>query len=141
MTNTIRRELTFPRSPEMVWRALTDSAELAEWMYPNDFEPRVGHHFTFRVPPKPQLEDGLLVRCEVLKCVPPSELVFTWVVGEWLNTRVSYRLEPDGTGTRVLFEHTGFEQEQALKGAGYGWNMMHAKLAKVLEQATNLQRS
>jgi uncharacterized protein YndB with AHSA1/START domain len=132
VTHTIRRELTFPQAPETVWRALTNSAALAEWMYPNDFEPRVGHRFTFRVPPKPQLENGLVVRCEVVTCVPPRELVFTWVVDDFLDTRVSYRLEADGAGTRVLFEHTGFEQEPAFKGAGYGWNMMHAKLAKVV---------
>jgi uncharacterized protein YndB with AHSA1/START domain len=134
MRDAIRRELTFAQSPERVWLALTDRAVLAEWLYPNDFEPRVGHRFTFRVPPKPQLEEGLIVRCEVLECVPPSELVFTWVVDEFLNTRVSYRLEPDGTGTRVLFEHAGFEQEGALTGAEYGWNVMHGKLAKALAQ-------
>lgn len=138
MTRTIRRELTFSQAPETVWRALTDSAVLAEWMYPNDFVPRVGHRFTFRVPPSPQLEDGLIVRCTVLKCVPPSELVFTWVVSEFLDTRVSYRLERDGTGTRVLFEHSGFEQEAALSGAEYGWNMMHGKLAKALAQPGSL---
>jgi uncharacterized protein YndB with AHSA1/START domain len=138
MTNTIRRELKFAQSPETVWRMLTDSAALAEWMYPNDFEPRVGHHFTFRVPPKPHLEDGLTVRCEVLKCTPPSELVFTWIVDAFLNTRVSYRLEPDGTGTRVLFEHSGFEQEGALKGAEYGWNLMHGKLAETLAHQRSL---
>jgi uncharacterized protein YndB with AHSA1/START domain len=139
MRNTIRRELTLAQSPEAVWHALTNSASLAEWMYPNDFEPRVGHRFTFRVPPKPQLEDGLTVRCEVLTCDPPSELVFTWVVGEFLDTRVSYRLEPDGTGTRVLFEHSGFEQEGALEGAEYGWKMMHGKLAKSLAQQRSFQ--
>jgi uncharacterized protein YndB with AHSA1/START domain len=134
MRKTIRRELKFVQSPEAVWRALADSAALAEWMYPNDFEPRAGHRFTFRVPPKPGLEDGLVVRCEVVKCVPPSELVFTWIVGEFLDTRVSYRLEPDGTGTRVLFEHSGFEEDAAQKGAEFGWNMMHGKLSKVLAQ-------
>jgi uncharacterized protein YndB with AHSA1/START domain len=139
MTRTIRRELKFPQSPEAVWRSLTDSATLAEWMHPNDFEPRVGHHFTFRVPPNPQLKDGLIVHGEVLKCVPPSELVFTWVVDEFLNTRISYRLEPDGSGTRVLFEHTGFEQEQAFKGAEYGWNVMHGKLAKVIARQGSFQ--
>lgn len=137
MTRTIRRELTFPQGPETVWRALTTSAALAEWMYPNDFKPRVGHRFTFRVPPKPRLEGGLVVHCEVLACVPPTELVFTWVVADFLNTRVSYRLEPDGVGTRVLFEHTGFEQKPAFKGAEYGWDMMHAKLVKVLEQRSD----
>ena len=139
MTKTIRRELKFAHSPEVVWRSLTDSAALAAWMYPNDFEPRVGHRFTFRVPPKPHLEHGLIVQCEVLACVPPSELVFTWIVDEFLNTRVSYRLEPDGSGTRVLFEHSGFEQPGALKGAEYGWNMMHGELAKALAQPRSLR--
>jgi uncharacterized protein YndB with AHSA1/START domain len=134
VTRTIRRELKLPQAPEAVWRALTNSAALAEWMYPNDFEPRVGHRFTFRVPPSGNLKDGLVLHGEVLVCVPPNELVFTWVVDSFLNTRVSYRLEPYGTGTRVLFEHTGFEQEQAFGGAEYGWNVMHAKLAKLIEQ-------
>jgi uncharacterized protein YndB with AHSA1/START domain len=118
----------------VVWRSLTDRDALADWMYPNDFEPRVGHRFTFRVPSKPQLEGGLTVQCEVLTCVAPRELVFTWVVNEFLNTRVSYRLEPDGAGTRVLFEHSGFEQKGALAGASYGWSLIHGKLAELLVQ-------
>jgi uncharacterized protein YndB with AHSA1/START domain len=102
VTHTIRRELKFPQAPETVWRARANSEALAEWMYPNDFEPRVGHRFTFRVPPKPQLENGLVVRCEVVTCVPRSELSFTWVVDDFLDTRVNYRLEADGTGTLLL---------------------------------------
>ncbi len=134
MTFTIRRELSFPQPPEVVWHALATSEALAEWMYPNDFEPRVGHRFTFRVPPTPRLENGLVVRCEVVTCVPPTELAFTWVVDNFLDTRVSYRLEPDGSGTRVMFEHTGFEQKPAFKGAEYGWKLMHGQLEKVVER-------
>jgi hypothetical protein len=37
-------------------------------------------------------------------------------------------------GHEVLFEHAGFEQETALKGAEYGWNMMHGMLANALAQ-------
>jgi uncharacterized protein YndB with AHSA1/START domain len=138
MNGTIRRDLKFEHPPEAVWRALTDRVALGEWMFPNDFEAQVGRRFTFRVPPKRHLEDGLVVHGEVLVCVPPSELVLTWVVNEVLNTRVSYRLLPDGTGTRVLFEHSGFEQEAALGGAEFGWTMMHDKLAKTLTQQRSL---
>jgi uncharacterized protein YndB with AHSA1/START domain len=137
MTKSIRRELTFAQPPDVVWRALASSAALADWMYPNDFEPRVGHRFTFRVPPDPRGRmDGLVVHCEVLTCAPPRELAFTWVVGEgWLDTRVSYRLEADGAGTRVLFEHAGFREDSAFHGAEFGWKLMHGKLAKALERA------
>lgn len=136
MTQTIQRKLEFSQSPEAVWRALTDSALLSTWMYPNDFEPRVGHHFTFQVPPNPQAKFDGTVRCEVVECVPRSRLAFTWAGGQ-VKTRASYVLEPDGAGTRVLFEHTGFEQEQAFKGAEYGWTLMHGKLGKLLESAAS----
>jgi uncharacterized protein YndB with AHSA1/START domain len=42
MTRTIWREVVIPQSREQVWRALTDSAALAGWMFPNNFEPRDG---------------------------------------------------------------------------------------------------
>jgi len=138
MSKTIRREIVIPQSPEQVWRALADSAALAAWMYPNDFEPRVGHHFTFRVPPKPKVGfDGLIVRCEVLECEPPSRLVFSWSAGGLVDTRVSFRLEPDGDGTRVFFEHSGFDvsqpwAEQAFQGAEFGWTKMLKQLAGVV---------
>ena len=139
MTKTIRREILMPLPREHVWRALTDSATLAEWMFPNDFEPRVGHHFTFRVPPNPKIGfDGLIVRCEVLECEPPSQLAFSWSAGEPVeNTRVSFRLEPDGDGTRVFFEHSGFDLShpfgnQAFKGAEFGWAKMFKQLAAVV---------
>ena len=139
MTNAIRREIVIPQSREQVWQALTDSATLAEWMFPNDFEPRIGHHFTFRVPPNLKAGfDGLVVRCEVLECEPPRRLIFSWSAGgSVVDTRVSFRLEPDGEGTRVLFEHLGFDLsqprgEQAFKGAEYGWAKMLNQLATVV---------
>jgi uncharacterized protein YndB with AHSA1/START domain len=140
MTKAIQREILIPQPREQVWRAITDSATLAEWMFPNDFEPRVGHRFTFRVPGNPRMNfDGLTVRCEVLECEPPNQLAFSWSAGGPVeNTRVSFRLEPDGdAGTRVLFEHSGFVVsqpfgEQAFKGAEFGWAKMLKQLAAVV---------
>ncbi|MBN9519937.1 SRPBCC domain-containing protein [bacterium] len=141
MTKAIRREVLFPRPRAAVWRAITDRATLAEWMYPNDFEPRVGHHFTFRVPPNPKVGfDGLVVGCEVLECEPPDRLVFSWSAGGLVDSRVSFRLEPDGDGTRLFFEHAGFDVtqpwgEQAFRGAEFGWAKMLKQLAAVVAAA------
>ena len=140
MTESIRRELTLPQPPDEVWQALTDSAVLAEWMYPNDFEPRVGHQFTFRVPANPQADFDGTVRCQVLACAPPGELAYSWTAGAVADTRVDYRLRPDGSGTALHFEHSGFDlsqpwTEQALHGAEYGWNMMLGRLEKVVSGA------
>ncbi len=140
MTDSIQREISFPQPPEEVWRALTDSAVLAGWMYRNDFEPRVGHRFTFRVPPNPQADFDGIVHCEVLTCAPRSELAYSWVAaGGEVDTRVSYRLEPEGRGTRVFFEQSGFEKEQAFKGAEYGWTLMLGDLARVLDAKAPLR--
>jgi uncharacterized protein YndB with AHSA1/START domain len=138
MTKPIRREIVIPQPREQVWRALTDSTALAEWMFPNDFVPRVGHHFTFQVPPNPKVGfDGLVVHCDVLECEPPSRLAFSWSAGGLADTRVSFRLEPDGEGTRVLFEHSGFEgppqwPHQAVRGAEFGWAKMLNQLPAVV---------
>jgi uncharacterized protein YndB with AHSA1/START domain len=138
MTKTIRREIRIPQPPEQVWQGIADSTELAEWMFPNDFKPRVGHHFTFQVPPNPKVNfDGLVVHCEVLECEPPSRLAFSWSAGGLVGTQVSFQLEPDGEGTRLLFEHSGFEVtqsfgEQAFKGAEYGWAKMLGQLPTVV---------
>ena len=143
MTNTIQREVLFPQSPDQVWEAISNREALADWMYPNDFEPRVGHQFTFRVPGNPKVNfDGLTVRCEVLECEPPSRLVFTWCVGGPVaNTRVCFDLQPDGNGTRLSFEHSGFDlsqpyADQAFKGAQFGWAKMLEQLAVVAARQT-----
>ncbi len=147
MTEGVRREVLIPQPREQVWQALVDSDSLAEWMYPNDFQPRVGHHFTFHVPGNPKIGfDGLIVHCEVLECEPPSKigggrLVFSWSVGgPVVDTRVSFRLESDGNGTRLFFEHTGFDVsqpfgKQALRGAEFGWAKMLEQLAVVVSRA------
>jgi uncharacterized protein YndB with AHSA1/START domain len=150
MGDTIRREILMPQPRDLVWRGITDSAALAEWMFPNNFVPTVGHRFTFQVPPNPKVNfDGLTVHCEVLECEAPAandgaagknsggRLAFSWSAGGLINTRVSFLLEPHGEGTRLLFEHSGFDVsqpfgKQAFRGADFGWEKMLRQLSDVL---------
>lgn len=149
MSQSIRREMLIPQPRERVWQAITDRDTLADWMFPNDIEPRVGHRFTFRVPGNPKVRfDGLTVHCEVLECEPPlgdgggGRLVFSWSAGgAVVDTRVSFQLEPHADGTRLLFEHSGFDLShpngmQALRGAEFGWAKMLNKLPDAITAAT-----
>jgi uncharacterized protein YndB with AHSA1/START domain len=138
MSKTVRREILIPQPRAQVWQSLTDSALLAEWMFPNDFAPEVGHRFTFRVPPNPKVGfEGMVVRCEVLECEPPDRLAFSWMADGVGDTTVSFQLEPDGDGTRLLFEHSGFDpalgwSDQAIQGAEFGWARMLKQLPEVV---------
>jgi uncharacterized protein YndB with AHSA1/START domain len=69
VTEAIHTDAFLPYPPQKVWRALTDPGLLASWLMPNDFEPRVGHRFTFRTDPVPAHGFDGIVRCEVLELV------------------------------------------------------------------------
>jgi len=101
----LRFERWYPHAPERVWRALTEREVLARWLMPNDFEPRVGHRFTFRTDPGPGF-DGI-VSCEVLELDAPTSLAFTWRGGP-IDTVVRFTLVREGEGTRLRMDQTGF---------------------------------
>lgn len=110
MSTELRVERTYPHPRERVWRALTDPELLGRWLMPNDFEPVVGHRFTFETEPGPGF-DGI-VHCEVLELVEGERLVISWRGGP-LDTMVSFTLADAGAGpgaaaTRLVVVQTGF---------------------------------
>ena len=58
-----------PHPLARVWMAITDPAQLADWLMPNDFEPRVGKRFTLRCPPGPGTRGW--VDCTLLELEAP----------------------------------------------------------------------
>jgi uncharacterized protein YndB with AHSA1/START domain len=131
-TKTIQKEMVLPYNREKVWKAITDSNALAQWIYPNDFQPKFGHKFTFEVP-------GITVHCKVLECTPTTKLSYSWEGGPVIGTKVTYRLQSEGNNTHLFFEHSGFDTTIAqadtyIGGAEYGWNMMLGKLKNLLEK-------
>jgi len=49
----LKFEVIYAEPPEKVWRALTDSPAIEQWLVQNNLQPRVGHRFQVRVEPKP----------------------------------------------------------------------------------------
>ena len=107
---SLRIERVYAHPRAHVWRALTTPELLERWLMPNDFEPRVGHRFTFRTDPGPGF-DGI-VRCEVLELVDDQRLRFTWVGGP-IDTEVSFTLRDVDGGTCLVVEQTGFRGVKA----------------------------
>ena len=132
---TLVVERVFPHPLQKLWRALTESTLLAQWMMNNDFEPVAGHRFQFRADPNPNWNG--IVDCEVLTVEPLRRLSYNWGVGgdgSGLQWVVEWTLTPAEGGTHVRMEQSGFgpDQLQAYNGAKYGWQRFIGGLEKVL---------
>jgi uncharacterized protein YndB with AHSA1/START domain len=136
-TTRILVERTMPHPPQKVWRALTTSALVAEWLMQNDFQPVVGHRFNFRATPIPGMWNGV-TDCEVLEVDAPRRLVYSWNASgeeakDGLKSIVTWTLTPTDGGTHVRMEHAGFRpQDQGGRQAmGGGWPRILGGLERV----------
>jgi uncharacterized protein YndB with AHSA1/START domain len=120
----VEREIAHP--PEKIWRALTQSHLIEEWLMKNDFEPVVGHRFNLR-------GDWGGVDCQVLEIEPRKTLSYSWAANG-LESVVTWTLTPPGRGTNLRMEQSGFrpDQEQFYQGAKGGWQKFFANLEQVL---------
>ena len=131
MPATIRAEQLLAHPPARVWRALTEPELLSRWLMPTTFRAELGARFTF--------DTGKwgLVEGEVLALEPERLLRISWK-NPALDTTVTWRLQPEGEGTRLFLEHDGFDLDQpmqrfAFESMGGGWSgPVAARLAEVV---------
>lgn len=134
-TNAITSDEYFDHPPARVWRALTDPAMMRRWFMDCDFKPELGHRFTL------DMGQWGTTHCEVLALEPERLLKISWQ-NPPIDTTVTWQLAPEGRGTRLRFEHAGFDladprQRGAFEGMGSGWrSTIHARLAAVLGELT-----
>ncbi len=142
MTDTIEatRSLIFERQmrhpPEKVWKALTQSWLIAEWLMPNDFKAEVGHRFAFRATPMPGWSG--IANCEVITVDEPHRLAYRWGDGtesaSGMKTVVTWTLTPQADGgTLVRLEQSGFRRKDqfAHERMGSGWPGVLERLEQV----------
>lgn len=99
-----KSEVFYAESIERVWKALTDSSELAQWFMGGDFEAKAGHRFRWKnSDPKDNPFEG--AECEVEEVEAPGRLTFkvTHSPGA-LVSFVTWSLEKEGDGTRFIVE-------------------------------------
>jgi uncharacterized protein YndB with AHSA1/START domain len=130
-TRTLVIEREMPHLPEKIWRALTEGQLIEEWLLKNDFQPVVGHRFSFRREPVGNW-NGVIV-CEVLVVELNSRLSYSWgAMG--METVVAWTLTATERGTHLRMEQSGFgpDREANYKGAKYGWKNFIDKLEHVV---------
>jgi uncharacterized protein YndB with AHSA1/START domain len=128
-TLVIEREM--PHPPEKVWRALTQGPLIEAWLMKNDFQPVVGHRFSFRSTPVPGW-DGV-IDSEVQVIEPNLRLSYSWGTMGTMSV-VTWTLTPTKAGTHLRMEQSGFrsEQDAAYKGATYGWTKFIGNMERVI---------
>jgi uncharacterized protein YndB with AHSA1/START domain len=134
--NSIVVERDMPHSAEKVWRALTQSHLIAEWLMQNDFEPSLGHRFNFRA--QPVMGWNGVTDSEVLEIEPCRRLVYSWnasgeQAADGLKSTVTWTLTPIDGGVRVRMEHSGFrpQDEMGRQAMSGGWPRILAGLERV----------
>jgi len=83
--------------------------------------------------------------CEVLAVEPERTLKYRFAAGK-LDTLITWRLIPEGNGTRLKLIHEGFNLDsplgrRALEGMEPGWPKVLARLEAVLDGKASPRQS
>ena len=141
-TQSIVVEEVFPYAPERLWKALTDSALIGNWMpmEPVGFAPVVGTEFTYHTTPAGAW-DGT-IHCRVLEVIANECLAYSWRGGDEgnvgygapLDTVVTFTLSKVQGGTRLRLLHSGFvspRNDTAFTGMSAGWKKVVKDLGTI----------
>jgi uncharacterized protein YndB with AHSA1/START domain len=133
MSRVIEVDHFYPFSPAELWRALTTPELHARWWASGDVRPVVGHKF--------ELDMGKWGKqaCEVVAVEPERRLVYRFATST-LDTVITWRLIPEGAGTRLHLRQEGFDMEspmgrQAYEGMKPGWPGVLSRLERVLRES------
>jgi uncharacterized protein YndB with AHSA1/START domain len=135
---TLRFEILLPQPVERIWRVLTKSWLIEQWLMSNDFAPEVGRRFELRASAAPGRSG--LTRCEVLTVEPPRRLAWRWgdgtAAGGTLRTIVTWTLDATDGGTLLRLEQAGFRvrDESAREAMHRGWPRVLERLAEVVAE-------
>jgi len=108
MAQPIHQEVVFDASPERVYEALTDSGKFSQLSggAPTEIDPEVGGSFSCF---------GGMIQGRNVELVPNQRIVQAWRVGNWepgVYSIAKFELKPEGSGTRLVFDHAGFPEGQ-----------------------------
>ncbi len=132
MPDTLEREIRIAARPETVFRYLTESAAMAQWMGDAaELEPTAGGQFLVRY----DHGDTALGQFTVVE--PHTRVAFTW---GWKDsdgvppgsTSVEITLVDDDGDTVLNLRHSGLPDAEARTKHGEGWDHFLAQLTTLL---------
>ncbi|MGA9168084.1 MAG: SRPBCC domain-containing protein [Nitrososphaeraceae archaeon] len=136
----IRKSIIIDATPEVVFKAITETNELTKW-FPDHviLEPNVGGKVRFSFyKEQNKMDRDYIVEGSIIEFIPNKKISYTWQykdIPEFSETIVSWELEElERNKTRVELVHSGFtgkEQEKvSSKGHDEGWTHFMNELSK-----------
>ena len=113
--STIHQEVVFSVAPELIYEALTNAQRFSEFSgAPANMGAEPGASFSCF---------GGMILGRNIELILNQRVVQAWRAKPWesgVYSIAKFELQPEGSGTRVIFDHTGFppDQREHLEG---GW--------------------
>ncbi len=122
-----RLERLIEHDRETVWRMLTESQALAQWLAPGSIELRVGGavHIDF-------VDSGIKIESTVLELEPLRLLEYSWSSGDEPERPLRWELSAVGTKTRLMLT-LGLPADEDVAKACAGFDAHLEMLAAALE--------
>ncbi|PST84335.1 SRPBCC domain-containing protein [Pedobacter yulinensis] len=107
--NTVVVEEFFNASVAVVWKALTEKAELEKWYFNlSDFRAEPGFEFSFEG--RGHSGDRLVHICRITEVTPRQRLEYSWQYTHLPGfSLVTFELFEEGGGARLRVTHTGLD--------------------------------
>lgn len=123
---SVEKDLFIKASPERVFKALTEKAELERWFVQTaEVDLRVGGAIRLEWAPG-MFETGTIVVLE-----PPHRLSYTWEALEPSPTTITFELAAENDGTRFRLIHSGIGEgedwDNYYTSVDGGWGSVHLR--------------
>jgi uncharacterized protein YndB with AHSA1/START domain/DNA-binding transcriptional ArsR family regulator len=131
---TISLSQYIAHSPAKVWAALTTPELIAKWWAPGDVRPILGHQFI--------LDMGEWGKQPCTVVTVEANHVFAYrYAPEMLDSTITWRVEAEGTGTRLHLDHTFHNPDlpmakMAITGMGNGWPTVMGRIEPALSSVS-----
>jgi len=142
MQKEIKQTWFFNQDAQEVWQYLTTPELMEQWLMKSDFQPVVGHKFSFMHKPKTADVYEPIVAAEVLEVSPVTRLSYSWETktkdgSKTFNSTVLWTLTPKGNGTELVLLHDGFIMAEDAEMHNTGWAGCMKKLDKLINSVEN----
>jgi uncharacterized protein YndB with AHSA1/START domain len=132
MQKDILQTWFFQQPANVVWEYLTRSELIEQWLTKTDFQPKVGHKFSFTD------KSGKIIYCEVLEVKPFTHLSYSWQYAsandnKLFDSKVVWTLVPKEHGTELQLMHNGFAALEDYIAHNNGWNTCLKRFEEVLK--------